>query len=303
FMQTRLSQMSNQQKSGSYAGVVVMGALSALIVTTCVGPALVAALSVIGQSGEISRGGVALFAMAIGMGVPLLVVGASAGQLLPRAGAWMETVKQAMGAMMLAVAVWMLSRILPASVTMWLWILPLAAMVVILSRAAFRTRGGRVVARTLAGVFAAYGLLIAIGALQGATNPLRPLQPAAALVDLPFERIKSADDLTARIAAANAEGKTVMLDFYADWCVACKEMEHYTFPREPVMDALANTVWLQADVTANDATDQALLKHLGVIAPPTIAFFGVDGVERRNFRVVGYMKAEEFAPLVRSALQ
>ncbi len=303
FVQTRLTAMSNQQKAGNYAGVVVMGALSALIVTTCVGPALVAALSVIGQSGEITRGGVALFAMAIGMGVPLLAVGASAGQLLPRAGAWMETVKQSMGAMMLAVAVWMLSRILSPTVTMWLWMVPLAAMVVILTRAAFRTQGGRIAARTLAGVFAAWALLIGFGAVQGATNPLRPLQGAAAMVDLPFERIKSVDDLDARIAAANADGKTVMLDFYADWCVSCKEMEHYTFPRPAVMDALSNTVWLQADVTANDATDQALLQHLGVFAPPTIAFFGADGAERRNYRVVGYMKAEEFAPLVRSALQ
>ncbi len=122
-------------------------------------------------------------------------------------------------------------------------------------------------------------------------------------MELPFQRIKSVEDLTARITAAAAEGKSVMLDFYADWCVSCKEMEHYTFPREEVRDALANTVWLQADVTANDATDQALLRHLGVIAPPTIAFFGKDGAERRNYRVVGYMKAEEFAPLVRSALQ
>lgn len=303
FVQTRLTAMSNQQKSGHYTGVVVMGALSALIVTTCVGPALVAALSVIGQSGEVTRGGAALFSMAIGMGVPLLVVGASAGQLLPRAGAWMETVKQAMGAMMLAVAVWMLSRILPPTVTMWLWILPLAAMVVILTRAAFRTSGGRLAARTLAVLFGVYALLIGIGAVQGGINPLRPLQPASARVELPFERIKSVADLDARIAQANAAGQSVMLDFYADWCVSCKEMEHYTFPKPPVMDALANTVWLQADVTANDAIDQALLQHLGVFAPPTIAFFGTDGAERRNYRVVGYMKAEEFAPLVQAALK
>ncbi len=303
FVQTRLTAMSNRQRSGSYTGVVVMGALSALIVTTCVGPALVAALSVIGQSGEVTRGGVALFAMAIGMGVPLLAVGASAGQLLPRAGAWMETVKQAMGAMMLAVAVWMLSRMLPASVTMWLWILPLAALVVILARAAFRTPAGRAVARTLAVACGVYAVAIGIGAVQGGTNPLKPLQGAQARVELPFERIKSVDDLNARIATASAEGRSVMLDFYADWCVSCKEMEHYTFPKQDVRDALANTVWLQADVTANDAVDQALLKHLGVFAPPTIAFFGSDGAERRNYRVVGYMKAQEFAPLVRSALQ
>jgi thiol:disulfide interchange protein DsbD len=303
FIQTRITDLTNRQKGGSYASVVVMGALSALIVTACVGPALVAALTVISQSGQVARGGAALFAMALGMGLPLLVVGASAGAILPRAGAWMETIKQVMGAMMLAVAVWMLSRILPPNVTMWLWVVPLAALAVILLRATFRTRGGRLTAHTLAAAATVYALLIGIGAAQGGTNPLKPLQRAEAKVELPFERIKSVEDLTARIAAATAEGKTVMLDFYADWCVSCKEMEHYTLPKPAVREALANTVWLQADVTANDATDQALLRHLGVIAPPTIAFFGRDGVERRNYRVVGYMKAEEFAPLVRSALQ
>ena len=146
-------------------------------------------------------------------------------------------------------------------------------------------------------------ILIGIGAVQGGINPLRPLEPASARVELPFERIKSVADLDARIAQANTAGQSVMLDFYADWCVSCKEMEHYTFPRPAVREALADTLWLQADVTANDATDQALLQHLGVFAPPTIAFFGTDGAERRNYRVVGYMKAEEFAPLVQAALK
>jgi thiol:disulfide interchange protein DsbD len=302
FVQTRLTAMSNEQKAGSYAGVVVMGALSALIVTTCVGPALVAALSVIGQSGEVTRGGVALFAMAIGMGTPLLVVGASAGQLLPRAGAWMETVKQAMGALMLVVAVWMLSRLLPAKVTMWLWIIPLIALAVILLRASWRTPGGRAVARTLAVVAGAYALLIGAGAVRGATNPLRPLH-VTTQVQLPFERIKTVAQLDAKVAEANAAGKTVMLDFYADWCVSCKEMEHYTFTDDAVQAALANTVWLQADVTANDADDKAMLERFGIYGPPTIAFYGLDGAERRNYRVVGYMKAKEFAPLVTAALQ
>jgi thiol:disulfide interchange protein DsbD len=279
-----------------------MGALSALIVTTCVGPALVAALSVIGQSGQMARGGFALFAMAIGMGMPLLAVGASAGQLLPRAGAWMDTVKQAFGALMLVVAVWMLSRILPARITMWLWVVPLLSLVVILVRAGFRTAGARLLARALAAVFALYALVIGIGAVRGSTDPLAPLTVEAAHAELPFQRIKSLDDLTAAVTAANAQGRTVMLDFYADWCVSCKEMEKYTFPTPAVRSALESTVWLQADVTANDETDQALLKHFGIFGPPTIAFYGVDGAERRNFRVVGYMKAEEFAPLAQRAL-
>jgi len=301
-IQTRLASISNRQKAGSYAGVVVMGALSALIVTTCVGPALVAALSVIGQSGQMARGGLALFSMAIGMGVPLLVVGASAGQLLPRAGAWMDTVKQAVGALMLAVAVWMLSRILPARATMWLWAAPLLALAIIFGRASFRTPRARAASRAVAALALLAALLIGYGAAQGITDPLHPLRPVQARVDLPFQRIKSLADLDAQVTAANAAGKTVMLDFYADWCVSCKEMEHQTFPVPAVRTALANTVWLQADVTANDATDQALLQHFAILGPPTIAFYGTDGRERRQFRVVGYMKAAEFAPLVQKAL-
>jgi thioredoxin:protein disulfide reductase len=303
FIQTRLTEMSNQQKAGSYVGVVVMGALSALIVTTCVGPALVAALSVIGQSGQMARGGFALFSMAIGMGMPLLAVGASAGQLLPRAGVWMDTVKQCFGALMLAVAVWMISRILPERVSYLLWIVPLAALAFILARAPLKTGMGRTVARTLATLAGVYALLLGIGGFKGATDPLRPLQAAAAHADLPFQRVKSLDDLNAQVAIANAAGKTVMLDFYADWCVSCKEMEKYTFPTPAVRTALENTVWLQADVTANDATDQMLLKHFGIFGPPTIAFYGKDGAERRNYRVVGFMKADEFAPLAAAAFK
>jgi thiol:disulfide interchange protein DsbD len=300
-IQTRLAQLSNRQRSGHFASVAFMGALSALIVTTCVGPALVAALSVIGQSGQMVRGGVALFSMAIGMGVPLLVVGASAGQLLPRAGAWMDTVKQVFGALMLAVAVWMLSRLLPERVTMLAWIVPLAALVIILSRATFRNSTGRLLARAATGVAAVYAVLLAIGFYKGATDPLRPLQ-AATHAELPFQRIKSLDDLNAQVATATAAGKTVLLDFYADWCVSCKEMEKYTFPQPEVRAALANTVWLQADVTANDATDQVLLKHFGIYGPPTIAFYGKDGAERRQYRVVGFKKPAEFLDVTRQAL-
>ena len=302
FIQTRLTQMSNQQKAGSYVGVVVMGALSALIVTTCVGPALVAALSVIGQSGEMTRGGVALFSMAIGMGVPLLAVGASAGQILPRAGAWMDTVKQVFGALMLGVAVWMLSRILPEKISFALWIIPLLAVAFVLIRAAVKSPFARVLVRGIALVASVYAVVIAVGAFRGATDPLRPLQAEAAHVDLPFERIKSLQDLDARVAAASAAGKPVMLDFYADWCVSCKEMEKFTFPDESVRSALSNAVWLQADVTANDETDQALLKHFNIYGPPTIAFYGADGIERTRYRVVGFMKTAEFAPLAAAAV-
>jgi thiol:disulfide interchange protein DsbD len=297
FVQSRLADLSNRQRSGSYAGVAAMGALSALIVTTCVGPALVAALSVIGQSGEMLRGGVALFAMALGMGTPLLVVGASAGQLLPRAGAWMDTVKQVFGALMLAVAAWMLARIVPERIALLLWTVPLLALAIVLMRAALRSNAARVAVRAVGIAAVAYAVLLVAGCLRGATDPLAPWARLEARIELPFVTVKSIDDLGREVQAAHAAGRPVLLDFYADWCVSCKEMEKYTFPDPAVRAVLAQAVLLRADVTANDDQDQALLKQFGIFGPPTIAFYGIDGQERANFRVVGFMKAAEFAPL------
>jgi thiol:disulfide interchange protein DsbD len=238
------------------------------------------------------------------MGVPLLVVGASAGQLLPRAGAWMDTVKQVFGALMLAVAVWMLSRVVPERFSLLLWMIPLLALALVLEMSQLKSAAGRGAARVLATIAVAYAVLLGVGFTQGSTDPLQPLQAKAEVHEqLPFQRIKSLEDLNAQVAAANAAGKNVMLDFYADWCVSCKEMEKYTFPTAEVRNALASTVWLQADVTANDDVDKALQKHFGIVGPPTIAFYGKDGVERREYRVVGFMKAEQFAPLVARALQ
>ncbi|MEN9704468.1 MAG: hypothetical protein RLZZ393_347 [Pseudomonadota bacterium] len=302
-IQTRLADLSNRQKAGSYAGVAVMGALSALIVTTCVGPALVAALSVIGQSGEMLRGGLALFAMAIGMGVPLLVVGASAGQLLPRAGAWMDTVKQVFGALMLAVAAWMLARILPPNLAMGAWLVPPASLAVVLWRATTRSPVARLAARTCALAALGWAILVGFGALRGATDPLAPWSAGESSGPaLPFVAVKSVDDLDREVETARLAGRPVLLDFYADWCVSCKEMEKFTFPEAHVRAALEKAVLLRADVTANDDRDQALLKRFGIFGPPTIAFYGPDGQERAGFRVVGFMKAADFAPLAAKAL-
>ncbi len=302
FVQSRLADLSNRQRAGSYAGVAAMGALSALIVTTCVGPALVAALSVIGQSGEMLRGGIALFAMAMGMGTPLLVVGASAGQLLPRAGAWMDTVKQVFGALMLAVAAWMVARIVPERLGLVLWSLPLIALAIVLLRAALRSGLARLAVRTAGVAAAAYALALVVGSVRGATDPLAPWVRPAPQVEVPFITVKSVAELAHEVQAAQAAGRPVMLDFYADWCVSCKEMEKYTFPDPAVRSALSQAVLLRADVTANDEQDQALLKQFGIFGPPTIAFYGADGQERSHFRVVGFMKAAEFAPLAAKAL-
>ena len=303
FIQSRLSDASNKQRGGTFIGVGVMGALSALIVSACVAPVLIGALTFIAQTGNAARGGIAMLSISLGMGTPLLLVGASAGALLPRAGAWMETIKNLFGVMFLAVTAWLLSRMISNVVIMLVWAAPVFIAAWVLWKGFKPGTTARVVARAIAIAFAAYGLSLLFGATRGATNPLAPFTAQSAeQKSLEFKRIKSLADLEREVATAKAAGKSVMLDFYADWCVSCKEMEHNTFTEADVQGALANTVLLQADVTVNDEQDRELLKHFGIFGPPTIAFYGADGTERRNFRVVGFMKAAEFAAVVRQAV-
>jgi thiol:disulfide interchange protein DsbD len=315
-LQSRLASISSNQKSGTVIGAFVMGALSSLIVTACVAPALVAALAVMSQSGDYFRGGLALFAMSLGMGAPLLLVGAAQGKFLPKAGPWMIAVKGAFGFMMLGLAIWMLSRFLPATLIMTMWAVLVFMVGVFMGGLTTLTSESSVtqkLGKGFGGLAIIYGILLVIGAATGGTNPLQPLASvnlggtggAAAVAshdELPFQRIKTVADLDREIATAAQQGKTVMLDFYADWCVSCKEMEAWTFTDAQVRAALSNTVWLQADVTANDAEDKALLDRFGVFGPPTIIFFGTDGQQRHGYEVVGYMKAEAFAEHVLKAI-
>jgi thiol:disulfide interchange protein DsbD len=302
-VQSRLAALSNRQSAGNFGGVAVMGALSALIVTTCVGPALVAALLVISQTGQLVRGGAALFAMSLGMGTPLLIVGASAGKLLPKAGAWMELVKKLFGVMMLAVAAWMLARIVPDRVALVLWAVPALLLAWLLWTGTRSVPGAKWGLRAAGMLAALYGVALTAGSALGGTDPLAPIPALAAKThELPFRRISSVADLDREVAAAHASGRSVLVDFSADWCTSCKEMERYTFTDPTVQAALAGTVLLRADVTRNDADDQALLKRFGIFGPPTIAFYGVDGQERARYRVVGYMKADAFAARTRAAL-
>jgi thiol:disulfide interchange protein DsbD len=310
FIQTRVSELSNRQQGGSFGGVAIMGVLSALIVTTCVGPVLVAALVVIGQSGDIGRGASALFAMGLGMGAPLLIVGASAGRWLPRAGAWMDSVKRLFGALMLALAAWMLDRIVPARWSLLLFALPAMAAAVVLwtfvpntGRRAGGGRPGRLVARTASMLVALYAVGLVIGASRGSDDLLNPLAARSASQDEPaFINISSIGDLQREVRAAAAAHQPVMLDFYADWCISCKEMQRFTFTDPQVRDALKSVRLLRADVTANNADDQALLHQFQIFGPPTIAFYDSQGQEHHEYRVVGYMKAAEFAALLRQAL-
>lgn len=302
-IQTRIANVSNRQSAGTFSGVAIMGALSALIVTTCVGPALVAALLVISQTGQIGRGGAALFAMSIGMGTPLLIVGASAGKLLPKAGAWMDFVKKLFGAMMLAVAAWMLARIVPDRIALLLWAVPALTLAWLLWFE-LKTRSTARWALRVAGLAVGlYGVALAAGSALGGKDPLAPI-PALAHEsrELRFHTIHTVADLEREVQAASAAKHGVMLDFSADWCTSCKEMERYTFTDPGVQAALAQASLLRADVTANNADDQALLKRFGIIGPPTIAFYAPDGEERNEYRVVGYMKADAFAARARAAL-
>ena len=302
-IQTRVADVSNKQAAGTFGGVALMGVLSALIVTTCVGPALVGALIVIGQTGQIARGAAALFAMSIGMGTPLLVVGASAGKLLPKAGAWMDTVKKLFGVMMLAVAAWMLARIIPERLSLVLWAIPALVCAWLLLTEIRKRSAATWVVRFVGAAAGVYGLALITGSALGGTDPLAPFASRMAHQhELPFRTIKSVADLQREITLAQTEGRTVLVDFSAKWCVSCKEMEKYTFTDSAVKTALDRTVLLRADVTENDADDQALLKHMGIIGPPTIAFYGLNGQERANYRVVGFMKADEFASHAREAL-
>lgn len=305
-IQSRLASISGTQRRGTTIGAFVMGALSALIVTACVAPALIASLTVMAQTGDMLRGGAALFAMSLGMGAPLLIVGAAQGHLLPKAGGWMVAVKGAFGFMLLGLAIWMLTRILPATITLGLWAVLAVMAGVFMGGLTSLTPDSPALQKLGKGfgfLAIVYGLFMLAGALTGGSNPFRPFATAgftavgattAGEHHLEFRRIKTVDDLDRAVAEASANGKTVMLDFYADWCVSCKEMEAYTFTDPGVQSALADTVLLQADVTANDEADQALLQRFGIFGPPTIVFFGADGAERDGYEVVGYMKPQAF---------
>lgn len=294
-VQTRLAALSNRQSAGTLGGVAVMGALSALIVTSCVAPALVGALAVIGRTGEVARGAAALFALSIGMGTPLLAVGASAGRLLPKAGPSMDTVKKLFGAMMLGVAVWMLSRLLPARIILALWAVPALAVAWALTAGARLRPSGRWPLRLGGALAGAYALAAVTGAALGGTSPLEPFpglsQPPPALR---FTAVGSVAQLDLDVARAQRLHQPVMVDFYADWCTSCKELEATTFTDPAVRKALSDTVLLRADVTANNADDRALLEHFGIYGPPTVAFYNDDGRELRRYRVVGYMDANDF---------
>lgn len=295
---------SSRFNGGRFIGLFIMGAFSALIVSPCVAAPLAGALIYISQTHDVLLGGVALFSMAIGMGIPLLVIGLSAG-LLPKTGPWMVTVRQSFGVIMLAVAIWLISPVIPVSLQLLLWaallIVP-ATYIGAFDRLDASSGGWARLCKSLGIIMLLLGAMLIIGAASGAKSALQPLSglKSGANVEqnksLPFQRVHSVTELDNAIK--NAAGKTVMLDFYADWCVACKELEQFTFSDQRVANALQNIVLLQADVTQNSAEDTALLKRFNLFGPPGIIFFDGAGQEITQARTVGYRSTDAFLTIL-----
>lgn len=283
----KLNAISQNQTGGAYPSVFAMGVISGLIASPCTTAPLSGALLFIAQSGDILVGGVVLYALSIGMGIPLLIIGASGGKLLPKSGPWMNTVKIAFGILMLAVALFLIERLLPLTVAAWLWILFFIASALLLYRELHRQlrRNGRIVAAVV--------LLIAAGAGVQWQKPY--VDGTFYANKLQFEPVASLTELQQRIATASAEQQWVMLDLYADWCTACIELERYTFSNAEVQQALADMVVLQADVTQVNAINTELLSEYQVLGLPTILFFNPNGEEMSQWRVTGFMNASDFS--------
>lgn len=302
-IQSRISQISG--KRSGVVGVALMGFLSALIVGPCVAAPLAGALIYIGQTGDALLGGAALFALSIGMGVPLLAVGTTAGKFMPKPGTWMDTIKSIFGVMLIGVSIWMISRIIDENISMMLW--GALAVFVAINIGALEPIRGRCIRcqrankKALGIIILLYGMSLLLGGMSGAKDPLHPLDPflpskAAAQTHIEahksFEKITSIEELDA-ILAKN-KGKKVLVDFYADWCTACKEFESKTFSDETVKSKMDNFVLVQVNLTANDDAAKAISSKYGIFGPPAILFFDETGARVKNEDIVGFKEPKEF---------
>ncbi len=309
----RLTALSGRQQGGTLSGAAIMGMLSALIVAPCISPPMLAALLYINQSGDAVFGGAALFAMGLGFGLPLLLIGASAGSLLPRAGPWMDQVQRVFGVILLGMAIWFLGRILPGPIVLLLWgILAIGAAVFMGALDTLRPGSGWYrLWKGLGLVTLIYGAALVIGAAGGNHDWLRPLEnyttaqlPTAVVGGPPeFRQVSSVEELRREMQQAYQAQKPVMLDFYADWCIVCKELETYTFSDARVRQELEHIVLIQADVTDNAAPARELLQEFNLFGPPAVLFFGSDGQERSNYRVHEFLDTEQFLGVLRAALR
>lgn len=316
-MQDRLTALSSRQRGGTLLGVATMGLLSALIVGPCMTAPLAGALLYIGQTGDVALGGLALFALGLGMGLPLIVAGTFGARLLPQAGPWMKKVQAVFGFILLGVSVWMLSRVIPPPATVALWGIILAAVAVSLGTfEALPTQAGpwQRSARVAGLVSGFWSLALILGAAAGADNPLRPLaflnagpsmnpavEVSGAASSADPEVMDGLQELQAQIDQANTAGQAVVVDFYADWCVSCDIMERQVFGNPEVRQAMSEVVRIKPDVTANSAADREIMQALGVLGPPTLIFIGPNGEERRGQRIVGEVNASTYLQRLREA--
>lgn len=295
WLQSKVYKTTTEQKSHGIVGIAVMGFLSALIVGPCVAPPLAGALVYIGQTGDALLGGLALFVMSVGMGIPLLAIGAGAGKFMPKPGGWMDTVSKIFGILMLAIAIWMLERVIP-SYTLYLWAILLMATAVYL----YQQKYGHVLVHTLIMVILLYGMVAFVGAVSGANNILNPLEKftqnnKSFKNELTWKYVNSIDALEKAIQVST---KPVMLDFYASWCVSCKELENITFKDARVIQTLEKFTLLKADVTNNTQEDKALQKRFNVFGPPALIFFDENKQEMKEAQIIGYKNADEFLEIV-----
>jgi thiol:disulfide interchange protein DsbD len=295
--QNKINNITGGGKNQGVAGVAIMGFLSALIVGPCVAPPLAGALMYIGQTGDAVLGGLALFVMSLGLGMPLLLVGAGAGKYMPKPGGWMETVSKVFGIVMLALAVYMLDRILDPIVIMVLWGL------VLLGGGLFLQEFKHIIVRVISTLILILGVSMIIGALSGATNPLKPFEKftqgqqgtGVASAQLVFEKVHSLKELKEKVANSK---KPVLVDFWATWCVSCKELDNFTLSNPEVQEALKGYTLLKADVSANTQDDQEMMKKFNVFGPPALIFYDKDGKLLENKRIVGYKNPKEFLEIL-----
>ncbi|MDH1976471.1 protein-disulfide reductase DsbD [Aliarcobacter butzleri] len=300
-IQNRVNKTTDGKEKQGVVGIAIMGFLSALIVGPCVAPPLAGALVYIGQTGDAILGGLALFVMSLGMGVPLLLIGLGAGKFIPKPGGWMESITRIFGIVMLGVAIWLLDRVLDATIIIYLWAL------LLLGSAIYLRIYQHLLTQLITVVIFILGIVLFVGAISGATNPLNPLEkftsPKITQVSdekLIFKKIKNIQELELAIKNSN---KPVMLDFWASWCVSCKELEEITFQDEQVINKLQEFTLLKADVTENNDEDKALQKKFGVVGPPALIFWDKDKNEIQASRIIGYKNPKDFLEIVNKNFQ
>ncbi len=294
-----ISMTSNKQKGGSYVGVFLMGSLSTLIVSPCVSAPLVGVLAYIGQSGDVIKGAIALLALGVGMGIPLLLIGVSADRILPKAGPWMATIERLFGVMMLGVAIWMASRMVPGPVTLFLWAILCIFAAIFIGVFSPVPRFLNWLMKGTAVVALIYGVILLIGAVMGNTDPFNPWEKFSHTKNQQskktfFTVLQSMEEVNQQLIHAKESKQPVLLDFYADWCVSCVVIDRTVFSKPNVQKALTKFKVLRIDLTQNNSFDQAILKRFNVVGPPTLIFFNEKGQELTSTRIVGEVSAKEF---------